>query len=80
MNIRKSHLLASNRNNGSVPLRIICRYFAEYRSFPLENSCLLYCSTPRTEMQSRNRKRVELLVQGYSCDRMVFQLPEQILD
>ncbi len=38
MNIRKSHLLASNRNNGSVSLRIICRYFAEYRSFPLENS------------------------------------------
>lgn len=38
MNIRKSHLLASNRNNGSVPLRIICRYFAEYRNFPLENS------------------------------------------
>lgn len=38
MNIRKSHLLASNRNNGSVLLRIICRYFAEYRSFPLENS------------------------------------------
>lgn len=35
MNIRKSHLLASNRNNGSVPL---IRYFAEYRSFPLENS------------------------------------------
>ncbi|MGYP000860008327 len=22
MNIRKSHLLASNRNNGSVPLRV----------------------------------------------------------
>lgn len=36
MNIRKSHLLASNWNNGSVPLRMICRYIAEYRSFPLQ--------------------------------------------